>query len=51
MPAPVVRPGGEWTAERVRVELLDERIEWRPAGAAEPLVVDLPALFREALDD
>ncbi len=28
-----------------------DRIEWRPAGATGGLVIDLPALFREALDD
>jgi Uma2 family endonuclease len=28
-----------------------DRIEWRPAGASEPLIIDLPALFHEALDD
>ncbi|MGH7653956.1 MAG: Uma2 family endonuclease [Gemmatimonadaceae bacterium] len=26
-------------------------VTWSPAGASEPLVIDLPALFREALDD
>lgn len=28
-----------------------DRIEWRPAGTSDSLVIDLPALFREALDD
>jgi Uma2 family endonuclease len=28
-----------------------DRITWLPAGASEPLVIDLPALFHEALDD
>ena len=27
-----------------------DRITWRPAAASKPLVIDLPALFREALD-
>jgi hypothetical protein len=27
-----------------------DRIEWRPAGTAESMVIDLPALFAEALD-
>jgi Uma2 family endonuclease len=39
----VVRPGGPEVIAR-------DRIEWHPAGAAEALVIDLPALFREALD-
>ena len=34
-----------------RVELYDETIEWWPAGASEPLVIELGPLFREALDD
>lgn len=28
-----------------------DRIEWHPAGTTETLVIDLPALFREALDE
>jgi Uma2 family endonuclease len=28
-----------------RVELLDERLVWHPAGAAEPFTLDLPAFF------
>jgi Uma2 family endonuclease len=34
-----------WTPDAERPELLAERIEWRPAGAAEPFVVDLVAFF------
>lgn len=37
--------------EDPRVELHDERIDWRPAGATAPLVLELAPLFREALDD
>jgi len=33
------RPGDE------RPEILADRIEWRPAGAADALVIDLPAFF------
>jgi len=38
------RPGDE------RAELLEERVEWRASDEAEPLVVELEPLFREALD-
>ena len=34
-----------------RVDVHAERIVWRAPGAAEPVVIDLEALFREALDD
>ena len=34
-----------------RVDVLDERLEWRPAGAAEPFVLDLPAYFTDVLGD
>ena len=34
-----------------RIDLYAERIEWRAPGAAEPLVIDVEALFRAALDD
>jgi Uma2 family endonuclease len=30
-------------------EVLSARVEWRPAGMAEPLVIDLPAFFDEAV--
>lgn len=33
-----------------RVEVLDERIEWSPEGAASPLVIDLPSYFARVLD-
>lgn len=33
------RPGDD------RPEILDQRLEWQPAGAAEALVIDLPAFF------
>jgi Uma2 family endonuclease len=38
------RPGDE------RPEVLDGAAEWQPAGADAPLVLDLPAFFREVLD-
>jgi Uma2 family endonuclease len=33
-----------------RVEVLDERIEWMPEGAAIPLVIDVVAYFAEVID-
>jgi Uma2 family endonuclease len=30
-------------------QVLTETLRWHPTGAPEPLVLDLPALFREAL--
>ena len=39
----VVRRGGPDVVAK-------DRLEWRPTGAAESLVIDLPALFAEALD-
>ena len=38
------RPGDE------RAELLAETLDWSPSGAAEPLVLDLPAWFATVLD-
>jgi Uma2 family endonuclease len=40
-----------WQREDERPEVLDAEIVWRPAGATEPLAIDLPALFRSVLDD
>jgi Uma2 family endonuclease len=33
-----------------RVEVLANRVEWRPAGAREPLVIDVEDFFRRVLD-
>ena len=33
-----------------RIEVLDERIEWLPAGASSPLVIDVPAYFAQVLE-
>ena len=48
----------DWEERNVRVIrrgepdiITRDRIEWRPAGAAESMMIDLPALFREALDE
>ncbi len=37
-----------WRPADERPEILRETIEWRVEGVAEPLVIDLPALFAEA---
>ena len=39
-----------WLPGDERPEILTERLEWHPAGAAEPLVMDVPGFFREALE-
>jgi Uma2 family endonuclease len=36
-----------WRPGDVRPEVLDETLEWQPAGATKPLVIELPAVFRE----
>jgi Uma2 family endonuclease len=33
-----------------RVEVLDERIEWMPAGASAPLVIDIVRYFENVLE-
>ena len=40
-----------WTPADLRPEPVEDRLTWRPAGAAGPLVLDLPALFAEACGD
>lgn len=37
-----------WRPEDERPEILDRQLIWQPAGSADPLMVDLPAFFREA---
>jgi len=39
-----------WRPDDDRPEFLDATLEWRPAGADAPLMLDLPALFREVMD-
>jgi Uma2 family endonuclease len=36
-----------WRPEDERPEILDQQLEWYPAGAPAPLAIDLPALFAE----
>ena len=37
-----------WRPGDVRPEVLDETLAWQPAGAAEPLVIDIQAYFVDA---
>lgn len=39
-----------WIPSDARPELLSEALTWCPAGASEPLVIDLGAFFEDALD-
>lgn len=39
-----------WRPDDERPEILDARLVLQPHGATEPLVIDLPELFREILD-
>ena len=39
-----------WLPDDERPEMLSERLTWHPAGAAEPLTIDLGAFFADALD-
>ena len=36
-----------WRPGDRRPEVLEERLEWRPESSLAPLVLDLPAFFRE----
>ena len=40
-----------WRPHDTVPEMLDARIDWQPDPAHPPLVIDLPALFAETLDD
>ena len=40
-----------WLPEDDRPEILTESISWHPGGRDEPLVIELPALFREAFGE
>jgi len=40
-----------WRPDDARPEVNDGHIEWRVDPNAEPLVIDLPAMWREALDE
>ncbi|MDX2194189.1 MAG: Uma2 family endonuclease [Gemmatimonadales bacterium] len=50
----VVDPGARtmerWTPDDAEPHIEAERLAWHPEGAREPLILHLPALFREALD-
>ena len=40
-----------WRPEDTRPEVIEETLEWSPAGADAPLVLDVRAFFREVLDN
>ena len=40
-----------WTPSDLRPEPVEDRLAWHPAGAPEPLLLDLPALFADACGD
>ena len=40
-----------WQTGDERPAMLAEALRWQPAGATEPLVVDLPAFFAQVLDE
>lgn len=40
-----------WRPPDARAEVCAESISWRPFGSSAPLVLDLPALFREVWDE
>ena len=39
-----------WRRADERPEILTEMLTWHPAGASEPLVIDLPAMFLKILE-
>jgi hypothetical protein len=40
-----------WTPTDERPLILTDQIEWRPAGEAPPLWIDLTEFFRDTLDE
>ena len=48
---PPARRVERWRPTDDGPEILAEQIAWHPPGRSEPLVVDLPALFREAFGE
>jgi Uma2 family endonuclease len=44
------RSVARWRPGEERPEILVEQLVWHPAGMPAPLIVELPALFRKALD-
>ena len=40
-----------WRPDDAEPEVLTDRIAWQPPGTTRPLVIDIAALFAEALDD
>jgi len=48
---PDARVVERWLPDDERPEIITESIVWQPAGASDALVIDLVALFRDALGD
>ncbi len=46
---PIARIVSRWRSEDEPGEVCSSRMTWHPEGMAEPLVIDLPALFDDAL--
>jgi Uma2 family endonuclease len=44
------RLGERWRPDDERPEIISDRLEWQPDPAIAPLTIDLPELFRRALD-
>ena len=40
-----------WRPTDDRPEVIDGALSWHPAGASEPLIIELPVLFRSVLDE
>ena len=38
-----------WRPEDERPEVHSERLDWKPDPSAEPLIIDLPGLFADAV--
>ena len=47
---PVARHVSRWKARSDAGEVVNEHIEWRVSGVAEPFALDLPAFFDEAFE-
>jgi Uma2 family endonuclease len=48
---PDARTVSVWRPGVAAAELYTERVEWQPEGMPTPLVIELEAFFREAIDD
>ena len=48
--SPIARTLARWRGRADPGELLTTRLEWHPAGMAEPFILDIPEFFGDALD-